>query len=256
MLASGIALFRSAVGAERLQGWFARADGLYSALEAARKTQDPTAINRLVPSGQRFAPTASSFTIATLLSAEELRVFGEWISSGPAGDWLRCELAGAPAWDLDQSWVRRQYAPQRYPRWHMPHGWHQDGALGIDFTQSFREASIARRACRMITCWIALVACGRTAPGLELSARKLDALLDPQDLTEERVRSRFPVEDFWRPELQAGDALLFHGDVLHRTHVRADMTEDRTSIETRFFPANSIPERFRADRFIYLNPSV
>jgi len=73
------------------------------------------------------------------------------------------------------------------------------------------------------------------APGLELvegspprllGLRELDdAARSPQSATGTRVR----------PALAAGDALVFGGAVLHRTHLAPSMTRVRTSLELRFF---------------------
>ena len=102
----------------------------------------------------------------------------------------------------------------------------------------------------MVTCWIALDACGTDAPGLEFIIRRLDELIKPGALTDESVRREFPEEALWRPVLAPGDAVVFRGDLLHRTYVTPAMTRDRTSIELRFFAADRIPERVKRDRFI------
>jgi hypothetical protein len=77
-------------------------------------------------------------------------------------------------------------------------------------------------------------------------------LLPVTNLTDAIVRRTFPAETFWRPVLKAGDVLLFWGDILHRTHVTPAMTNDRTSIELRFFPADRLPARLAGDRFFPL----
>jgi hypothetical protein len=77
----------------------------------------------------------------------------------------------------------------------------------------------------------------------------VDALLPPAVLTDVRVRARFAPNDFWRPALQPGDALVFRGDLVHRTHVTPAMTDDRTGIELRFFAADASPARLAGDRF-------
>jgi hypothetical protein len=74
-------------------------------------------------------------------------------------------------------------------------------------------------------------------------------LLAPAELADESVKARFGPLDFWRPEMDPGDALLFRGDLLHRTHVTPGMNQDRTSIELRFFSASRLPARLRSDRF-------
>jgi hypothetical protein len=248
-----LALCRSVVDSAQLAAWKSGIDVNYQRLETARRQGGLPAVNRLMASGQRFVPTASSLTIGAVLSDENVRALFALISAGPAGLWIRDELGNRLACDLDQAWVRRQYAPSRYPPFHAPHGWHQDGALGFDYL-SHRDGKFPPDALlSMVTCWIALGPCGADAPGLELVTRRLESLLAPAELTDQCLRARFRPEEFWRPVLEAGDALLFRGDLLHRTHVTPAMTEDRTSIELRFFPADNIPARLSGDRFIRLD---
>ena len=151
---------------------------------------------------------------------------------------------------LTQSWVRRQYAPHRYPPLHAPHGWHQDGALGFDFLSHPGERFPSDALLSMVTCWIALGPCGMDAPGLEIVTPRLGTLLAPGELMDERVRARFAPEEFYRPAMEAGDAVLMRGDILHRTLVRPQMTKDRTSIELRFFEAENLPVRLKGNRFL------
>jgi ectoine hydroxylase-related dioxygenase (phytanoyl-CoA dioxygenase family) len=87
----------------------------------------------------------------------------------------------------------------------------------------------------MATCWIALNACGMDAPGLEIVMERFAQLLPPAELTEANIRRRFAAERVWRPVMEPGDALLFSGDILHRTNVSPQMKNDRTSLELRFF---------------------
>lgn len=151
--------------------------------------------------------------------------------------------------DLDQAWVRRQYAPAHAPRLHHAHSWHQDGALGFDFRAHADPPFPADALLEMVTAWIALVPCGVDAPGLELAAQSPGALLAPTELTADRVGARFAPDRLHRPALAAGDALVFRGDIVHRTHVAPAMTRDRTSLELRFFAADRIPARLRGERF-------
>jgi ectoine hydroxylase-related dioxygenase (phytanoyl-CoA dioxygenase family) len=173
--------------------------------------------------------------------------------AGPAGEWIKHELSGQFACDVDQAWVRRQYGPQHYPAFHAPHGWHQDGALGFDFLSHENSSFPPDAILPMVTCWIALSPCGAEAPGLELVTQRLETLLAPMDLADARVRTRFTPELFWQPVMEPGDALLFRGDILHRTYVTSAMTKDRTSIELRLFPADNLPPRIKDDRFVRLD---
>jgi hypothetical protein len=144
--------------------------------------------------------------------------------------------------DLDECWLRCQGGPAL-----AAHGWHQDGALRHDF---IAEPEADGALLNMLTCWIALTPCGADAPGLELLARRLPALVPAAQLA--RVADRHPPEDFLRPELAIGDVLVFGGDTLHRTHVTPTMTAQRISLELRLFPAPALPPRLRGDRAVLL----
>ena len=152
--------------------------------------------------------------------------------------------------DADQCWVRRQYDRQSAPPRHRPHTWHQDGALGYEFVPSGGAAIPDDALLRMVTCWIALGPCGVDAPGLELVTDRVGRILSPMQLRDVAVNQRWPISRRARPALEAGDALVLSGDVLHRTHVSAAMTRSRTSVELRCFRADAIPDRIAGDEFV------
>jgi hypothetical protein len=250
VLRDGIILCRSILPQDHVTKWKSTVDARYHDLEIARRNGDPASITRITGVRECFVPTASSFTIGALSAEGSVSDLLDSVSIGIAGKWIKNILGWRLLYNLDQSWVRRQYAPSRYPPLHAPHGWHQDGGLKFDF-QSYQDGDSPRNAVlNMVTCWIALDPCGLDAPGLELITERLGGLLSPGDLQTELLRKRFTSARFWQPALDPGDALLFRGDILHRTHVIPEMTKDRTSIELRFFSAVSIPERLRADRFV------
>lgn len=250
---SGIVLERAALNFSKAATLSSQIGAVYQTVEAARARNGIEAISRVIPAGQRFVPTASSLTIGAVLSDEELRDLLRLITLSAAGEWIRRELGNSVACDADQAWVRRQYAPANYPQFHAPHGWHQDGALGFNFPAHPDGRFPPDALLEMVTCWITLVPCGVNSPGLELVLHRLEGLLAPVELADVRVRMRFAPEQFWGPAMEPGDALLFHGDILHRTHVTPAMTEDRTSIELRFFPTVQLPARLRADRLVVLD---
>jgi hypothetical protein len=248
----GFAWHQSILVQPEFAAFLSQMEARYPMLEAAQKAGGAVAANRLLAPGQRFVPTASSLSIGAVLSDKQLRAIFAAIRAGPAGAWITDQLGNRIACDLDQAWVRRQFAPGNYPPLHAPHGWHQDGALRFDYFSHPDGIFPPDALLSMVTCWIALTPCGVDAPGLEIVTRRLDGLLAPTDLVEDRVRARFAAGEFWRPILAPGDALLFRGDLLHRTHVTPAMTRDRTSIELRFFPADRCPARLQDDRFIPL----
>jgi Phytanoyl-CoA dioxygenase (PhyH) len=244
----GLALVRSALGEARISALSARIDRRYDALDAARRAGGIAAMERLVAPPHRFAVTASSLSLGAVLAGDEIAALLAEIMAGPVGPALRAIHLAAMVCDIDQAWVRRQYAPAHYPPLHAPHGWHQDGGLAHAFDGAEGEGDAPPLA--MTTCWIALVACGVEAPGLEFVSERRERLLLPSELPDDQLRRVFPPPTFWHPTLDPGDALLFSGDLLHRTYVTPAMTRDRTSIELRFFPANGIPGRLAGDRFV------
>ena len=148
------------------------------------------------------------------------------------------QLGAAPQVVVSQCWVRRAQPP---------HGWHQDGALHLDFL-ALGGGTPLPRPLTMSTAWIALTRCGVDAPGLAWVLPSLPTLLLPDALTDAQVRSRFTQID--SAALEAGDALLFDGGLLHCTHLTAAMTQPRTSIELRFIAAGPVPERLRGETLL------
>lgn len=140
---------------------------------------------------------------------------------------LVARLGEAPQVLVDQCWLRHAQPP---------HGWHQDGALHHDFLARPPGAPLP-----MWTVWIALTPCGDDAPGLEWVATRLPQLLAPAALTPAAVQARFDRAAFACPRLDAGDALLFDGALLHRTQQLAAPARTRSSLELRFIGAGPPP---------------
>jgi ectoine hydroxylase-related dioxygenase (phytanoyl-CoA dioxygenase family) len=228
------AIAPSAVPPATCSTWLALVDAAYRRINVA-------------PSSD-FVPESSSFR---LRAVDGLSVVDVWSAlSNHVRE--RCErvLGASLVIDVDQCWVRRQYAPQSSPPRHRPHSWHQDGALGFEFAPSGDVAIPDDAMLRMVTCWIALVPCGVDAPGLELVSDRVDRLLAPTELADGVVERRWPTSRRTQSALDAGDALVFSGDVVHRTHVSAAMTQTRTSIELRCFQTDAIPDRLADDEFV------
>ncbi len=159
---------------------------------------------------------------------------------------VRAWLGPQVALLADQCWARRQFAPGAYPAGHAPHEWHQDGALHFDFVAPYPADALLR----MLTCWIALTPCGDDAPGLELVRDPLPGLLAPGDLAAGQIAARFGSAAFWRPVFAPGDAIVFSGGSLHRTHVEPAMHRGRTSLELRFVAADEQIARLRDERLV------
>ena len=202
-------------------------------------------------SGDGFDPYSSSLKLAALAGID-VGALASHLLEGAAGESCRAGLGDALAVDIDRCWVRRQYAPGNAPDRHAPHAWHQDGALGFDFS-SHAPGHGDGTLLAMRTCWIALTACGTEAPGLALLKNPFTTLLGLERLDDSAVRRSHADGAFWTPVMEPGDALVFDGGALHRTHVAPSMHADRTSVELRFFDAARIPPRLRADTFIHVH---
>lgn len=146
-------------------------------------------------------------------------------SSGVMGCDLTCSM--------DESWVRKKFAPRHAPKVHHPQDWHQDGALGVRFPL---DPGTAPPMTRLVTCWLPLNACGTDSPGLEFIRRRQDALLHFTELNDANLRRCFAPDEFWAPALELGDVLVFLNGTLHRTYLQPAMEHDRLSIEYRLFP--------------------
>jgi hypothetical protein len=160
---------------------------------------------------------------------------------------LSLQLGPQPQLLRPHCWARFQRPPARRLPGQTPHSWHQDGALGFDFLAP-RPPGPAAVPLPMLTCWIALTACGPgLAPGLAWFDEPCAALLSPAALGDDAIDAAMgrllPRARIHHARLQAGDALLFGGGTVHRTHATADMPHDRISLELRWLPAGAWPAR-------------
>ena len=241
MAAAAAARIRGAIPPAKAQAWLAAID----AHPAWRRAGDR---------GDDFNAHSSSLRLAAVAGLDIISAVAAYVLASELGTLCRDRLGSELACNIDQCWVRRQYAPDHYPPGHAPHSWHQDGALGFDFLGASAPPP-ADALLSMLTCWIALTPCGKDAPGLEFVDREFDTLLPLEALGDAAVRARHHEREFSRPAMATGDALVFGGGVLHHTHVRPAMHLDRTSLELRFFAAGCIPERLHQDRFPHLTPT-
>ena len=98
---------------------------------------------------------------------------------------------------------------------------------------------------RLLNIWIPLVSCGVTAPGLEAVVAPGDELLavagrpdhdipvERAKIAEDVVLKTFGRDALWHPSFNPGDAFVFAGTTVHRTHVTPQMAKPRLSIELR-----------------------
>lgn len=208
-------------------------DSLIAFRDAAILCFDAVEVDSTLAEHYKFNRFSHSVSLAALMDfgcgelARPLSAAGlEALFSEAMGSLWSCSL--------EQSWVRKKFAPMLAPAsLYSEQGWHQDGALGVRFPP---ESGPALPMTELLTCWIPLNACGRESPGLEFVRGRQAGLLHFTELNDSALRQRFRPEDFWAPELELGDGLVFLNSVLHRTYTRPEMRRNRLSIEYRIFP--------------------
>ncbi|MGD0049647.1 MAG: phytanoyl-CoA dioxygenase family protein [Bryobacteraceae bacterium] len=203
--------------------------------EAAARCFEAIRTERSLPERYQFSRFSHSVLLTALMDfgcgSEELMAplsapgLGQLFSEAMGCEWT-C--------NMEQSWVRKKFAPPQAPapEYH-PQSWHQDGALGVRFPL---ESGSVIPMTELLTCWIPLNRCGSDSPGLEFVRRRQEALLHFTELDDSALRQRFPPQEFWVPELELGDGLVFLNSVLHRTYARPEMPHNRLSVEYRIFP--------------------
>jgi hypothetical protein len=186
------------------------------------------------PETYRYNPLSRSILLAALQDfgccVEELSAP---IAIAGLDALLAGALGGAAACHLEQSWVRKRYAPCHAPAGYYPNSWHQDGGLAVRFP-SVQDSAIPMT--RLATCWLPLDPCAGDRPALEFVRCRLDLLLHYTELDDRSLRRRFAPGEFWAPQLEPGDGLIFLNGMLHRTYVQPEMSRDRLSVEYRFSP--------------------
>jgi len=228
--------FDAAVPADLAARWLAVIDDAYRSLPR---------------DGADYVAESSSFRLRSIRAIEACRVWEELAEQVRR----HCVKVLGPRLviDVDECWVRRQYPPSSAPPRHHPHAWHQDGALRFAFFEQLEAGHVGTDGSgmlQMVTIWLALTPCGVDAPGLELIDEGVPRLVGVDELRDEAVATRWPPARRTRPVLDAGDALVFEGDLVHRTHVEPSMTSTRTSIELRLFGVDRIAERLRGDTYV------
>ena len=95
----------------------------------------------------------------------------------------------------------------------------------------------------IVNVWAPMVACGRTAPGLEFVAERVNDIADTipaktqyndLEISEALIKQRFGEDRICAPEMAPGDVLVLLPTTIHRTYVTPEMAERRTSLELRF----------------------
>ncbi|WP_339725703.1 phytanoyl-CoA dioxygenase family protein [uncultured Paraglaciecola sp.] len=244
---------KKALSASLTKSLLSAGQKIYQDIATMAETQSVEAVVSSLLPAQKYLSHASSVNLSAIDDHVLVDALLSEISLGTAGTEIRKMLGSHQVLcDVDQAWIRRQYAPHRYPPEHAPHGWHQDGALGFDFLASSGSKQKAEALLPTVTCWIALTHCGADAPGLEFVSSAVNELLLPHELTVNSINSRFTADSFWQPQMDPGDGVIFQGSTLHRTHVVNNMQTNRTSIELRFVAKQPIPPRLLGDCFVPL----
>ncbi|GAC19953.1 phytanoyl-CoA dioxygenase family protein [Paraglaciecola arctica] len=254
---AAIELARKALTSGMTGSLFAAAQNTYQDIAAFMVSQYTDTVAAPLPQEYKYLPHASSVSLGAIDDKALVDVLLAEIGRGTAGCFVRKMLGSNEVLcDLDQAWIRRQYALHLYPLKHAAHGWHQDGALGFDFLKAASALKEPEALLPTVTCWIALTECGVDAPGLEFVSQDIRSLLLPEELTDNNIFNRFSADSFFKPQMEAGDAVIFSGASLHRTHVLKEMQSNRTSVELRFVAKDNIPQRLLGDCFVALPRAV
>ncbi len=185
-------------------------------------------------------PTSGSMRLAALGEAPFDALLQDLLG-GTAGAAVRNRLGPRPQVLMRQCWARRQWPPSMRPPGQAPHAWHQDGALHARFDPP------GEGLLPLMTLWLPLVDCGLRAPSLEWIDAATNELLLPVSLTDDAVAARHGPAARRHAVLDAGDALVFGGALLHRTHVTPAMTKPRLSVELRFVESGPLPPRLAGE---------
>lgn len=95
-----------------------------------------------------------------------------------------------------------------------------------------------------VNVWIPLVDCGVDAPSLEIMAERTLKIFptvtsagdyNQTEIEVSEVYAAFPPERRFYPTPNLGDAVLFLGSTVHRSHIARGMTKGRMSVEMRFY---------------------
>jgi len=216
------------------------ADASYTQVNHHYNTRQLPLIYKL-PNGGVYVKNASSFTLDAILGYDGALSLIRGILNIQT---LHSYLPETYFINLDQVWVRRQF-PHHISK-NGGHQWHQDGALGFNFSNS--NADFENGLLDMFIVWIPLDTCGADAPGLEFINCRQIRILSLPELIDANLKARYPSALFLKPVVEAGDVLVFGGNMIHRTHKTEKMKCQRTSLGIRIF--SGIPERCAVERYV------
>lgn len=125
-----------------------------------------------------------------------------------------------------------------------------------------------RRVLRVLNCWIPLdPGAGTTAPGVEVvrdpgrpgfelkvGGAATNSSYDTVAIDRDRIVAEYGEQSFLAPAFELGDSLVFSQDVIHRTHVTAQMPSPRIGFEFRVFSMKHLalwadPDAVEAEAF-------
>ena len=194
----------------------------YDRLEALIANEGVDGAAAGLPAGTRYQPAAAS------LGLDGIPGWRGLLEIVPAALWHLAPafLGGECVIDVDVSWARRQYPPHLRSAGQAPHMLHQDGAYGATFAPGSTLMP-------MLVFWIPLTEAGLDRPGIECIPEPQPELVPLAALADAAAEVRWPTAQRLRPRMAPGDVLLIAGPHLHRTHVTAEMTGVRTSLEVR-----------------------
>ena len=225
LLEYGVVLLRDFFPKDSLTTLKGAAEKCFEAIKEGEVIPERYQFNRFSHSALLNSLTDFGCTSEELVEPLSAPGLGQLFSEAIGGEWI-CRM--------EQSWIRMKFSGIQVPDpRYQPQGWHQDGALGVQFPM---EIGAVIPMTELVTCWIPLTQCGEDSPGLEFVRRRQTALLHFTELDDSALRRRFHPTEFWAPVLDPGDGVVFRNSALHRTYVRPGMRQNRLSAEYRIFP--------------------
>jgi ectoine hydroxylase-related dioxygenase (phytanoyl-CoA dioxygenase family) len=233
----GVVVLKNIFNFEQLSKLIQATEQCFESIEILSKEKGIHQVKNHLPTNYNFLPHVTSLNICALddydnsVITETLNL----IESSPIREIISKIMGENSKLDLNQSWLRKQYAPANYHDLHHPHAWHQDGSLGLQFPLTSAQKYVDIPLNNLITCWLPLTDCGVDSPSLQFIAQRLEQPLHFNYLHEGILTEMFRMQDFYTPELAIGDAVIFLKGTLHKTYTNPAMTNNRISIEFRFF---------------------